>query len=196
MKYANWYERMNEKHGDDIPAYIEESLNPDLRDFLNHQREQYQKAVEADAVDYRYEALIKSTENAEAALEEGKPESIALAFCRLGQSIEAMQFPTHDELAEFYKLKIAEISRQWPTREKQAFIEGAQEAAKMLWAQDQAREIRLGEMCETVYKLMQSIEADLGKDFLPGQSEGIKPWLREVAPKYAQKKGRPSKKNM
>lgn len=204
MKYSNWHERMNEKHGDDFPAYVDECLNPDVRDFLNHQRDEYQKAVEADALDYRYEALLQRTEKAEAALEDGSPDKIALSFCRLGETINDLEGLAADDKLKLYeaaldgsKRKIADFKRQRPTLEKQEFIKYTQATALRLWIEDKDKSIRLSEMCERVYKIMCPIELEWGRDdLLPGEAVGIKPWLREVAPSHARKPGRPTKTNM
>lgn len=192
MKYINWYSEMYKQHGDGL-AYITESLKPDSHKFLQHQRDQWNRALEADVIDYRWEWFLTYIEQSEAAIEGGEPDEIAIAFCRLGESITRLQMPSAGEIAELYRLKLADAARLQPMREKQIFIECAKEAATKLWANDHERKIRLGEMCERVYKLMQSIEQDHGRDFLPGESDGLKPWLRKVAPDYARRGGAPKK---
>ena len=70
---------------------------------------------------------------------------------------------------------------------KQSAKSAAQDKALKLWSEDTEQRIRIGEMCQTVW-------ADMHEDFgecLPDSANGMKPWLREVAPDYAKKGGRP-----
>ena len=132
MKYINWHSEMYKQHGDGL-AYITESLKPDPHKFLQHQRDQWNRALEADVIDYRWKWFLEYIEQSEAALEGGKPDEIAIAFCRLGESITRLQMPSHDEIADMYRLKLANVKRLQPMREKQMFIEWAKEAATKFW---------------------------------------------------------------
>jgi len=68
----------------------------------------------------------------------------------------------------------------------------------MLWDRDELKQIRLGEMCEEVYShLYTMFSGDDLADYqtaLPDLPQGLKPWLREIAPDYARKGGAPKKK--
>jgi len=65
----------------------------------------------------------------------------------------------------------------------------AQAEAEKLWAADHDQEIRLSDMCQHVWNGM----LDEHRDYLPNIADGMKSWLRSVAPPYAKKPGRPKK---
>jgi hypothetical protein len=66
----------------------------------------------------------------------------------------------------------------------------AQANAQKLWEADRDQKIRLGDMCDQVWS---SLFSKYRED-LPDKPDGLKPWLRQVAPSYAVKPGRPKKK--
>ena len=116
-----------------------------------------------------------------------------------------------EELQRLKKLEVAEASRQQPLKLKnyttELVKETAQEIADKLWQEDTDNITRLTKMCEDVYpKLITSIEygienyVDLINDgniasalrkAIPKKPDGLKPWLRDIAPNYASKEGRP-----
>ena len=61
--------------------------------------------------------------------------------------------------------------------------------AQKLWKLDHEQKIRLGDMCEEVWGLLISEYSQC----LPDKPNGMKSWLREIAPPYAQRPGRPKK---
>ena len=189
--YKHWYKRMHEKHGDNIQGHVSECRQPDLDEFLNHQFEQCDAAEGDD--DPRWRRLHHCASVAREALEGGDTAAIAMAFYRLGESVEALDHPTKGEHLEqiktLFKKTLADEKRQRPTRLKQAFIKVSQEEATRLWSRDHNQEIRLAEMCDHVYKLMLGVD----HEHLPGESSGLKKWLRPVAPEYAKAPGRPKK---
>jgi len=175
-------------------AGIAEPDYPDPYKFLQYQREQWNRALKADAIDYRWDRFLQSIESAEAALKVGEPDQIAMAFCTLGESIHTLQTLSFDEIGDFYRLKIAKSNQQQSNSQKQTFMGGARDVARRMWADDHERKIRLSEMCDRVYKFMQPLEQELGRDdLLPGLPDVLKRWLRPVAPDYAKKGGRPKK---
>lgn len=120
---------------------------------------------------------------------------------------------------DLYKLHVAELRRTLPLRQKQLaqkhLKEVCQNEAQQLWAKPELEHLRLGEMCQevwsSIYKWLDDAERDfkaaaqrgeedcmetvaLFRDVLPEQAEGLKTWLREIAPESATRKGRPSKK--
>ncbi len=73
---------------------------------------------------------------------------------------------------------------------KSAAIARGQAIAIDLWKADAAKQIRLGDMAERVYRAL----VDEGfKEILPGTSDRLKEWIKPVAPDYARKGGRPRK---
>jgi hypothetical protein len=192
--YISWTNRMFVKHGDsDIAAYMESVLNPNLGEFLLHQQEQVTRAIEADVYDHHWEYLSRCTMTV---TESGSP----IAWCRLGGAIQALQGPSSDELIDFLKSEIKTMNREWPLKIRNAELQFlkdiAQRYARKQWQEDVGQKIRIGGMCEIVFS---SIYDWASKNNmlaqLPDSAPGIKPWLREVAPKYAQNKGRPKKSN-
>ena len=65
----------------------------------------------------------------------------------------------------------------------------ARAKAQILWEADHDQKIRLGDMCEQVWN---SLFGKYRED-LPDKPDGMKSWLRQVAPSYARKPGRPKK---
>ncbi len=83
--------------------------------------------------------------------------------------------------------------------------------ATEIWKNDISKSIRLTDMCDVIHKTMETRveneikdvfkdDADDCKEWIealkkaiPKKSESLKPWLREVAPDYAKKPGRPKK---
>ena len=175
MRYIDWAEQMCTQDGD--LSHIDQ---PDMKKFLQHQRDQYNRAVEADALDERWQSFSAYVNNAESALERGEPEQIAIRFCELGKAITSVSMPSLKERAEanepFARATVADLGRDWPNRRKARFMEITRAQATRLWADDHGEEIRIGEMCERVYKLM--LNAELygipGVDYLPGEPTGLK----------------------
>ena len=65
----------------------------------------------------------------------------------------------------------------------------AEHLAIELWRIDSKdRKIKIGEMCEIVWAKL--TEFGLGKE-LPEYAKNLKPWIKDVAPKYASEAGRP-----
>lgn len=85
--------------------------------------------------------------------------------------------------------------------------EYAQETAKHLWSKEAYKEKRLGEMCELTWSELfkqlregENSEDDEDREFssrslkcLPDKPEGLKSWLRPIAPEQARRRGRPKK---
>jgi hypothetical protein len=64
--------------------------------------------------------------------------------------------------------------------------------AKLEWNSDKSHSIRLSEMCNIVWSIL--LEYTEFIDVLPDNAPGLKPWLREAAPNWAKKPGRPKTK--
>ncbi|MGP3792521.1 hypothetical protein [Pseudomonas sp. B392_1p] len=74
--------------------------------------------------------------------------------------------------------------------DKSAAIERAQVIAKQQWQADAAKEIRIGNMADRVYRAL----VDEGfKESLPDTPDRLKQWIKPVAPKYASQAGRSRK---
>ncbi len=73
---------------------------------------------------------------------------------------------------------------------KTSAIARAQAIATELWLADTAQRIRTGEMANKVYGVL--VDEGL-TGLLPELPEGIKDWIKAIAPSYARKGGRPRK---
>ncbi|MCY1449598.1 hypothetical protein D9M71_663480 [compost metagenome] len=73
---------------------------------------------------------------------------------------------------------------------KAAVIEYAKVIATENWEADTAQKIRVGDMAEIVWA---RLVVESLKKWLPDKPEGIKEWIKSVAPEYARKAGRPPK---
>lgn len=194
MKYIDWYSAMQGKLGKDIKRYADNCINSDPAELIAHLRNELAKADE----DIRWQELAGATDRAENALKGGDVAEIASAWCRLGMAVEKFEHPSSSEMLELLeqvmhgrKAMTADLDRQRPNFERKAFRQIAQEIAAEEWSNDP--NTRVGEMCESVYRQMLELEESIGRNYLPGQPEGIKPWLRKVAPESAKRPGRPKK---
>jgi len=70
---------------------------------------------------------------------------------------------------------------------KAATVERAKMIATKLWEADDAKDVRIGDMAERVYRAL--LQEGFSED-LPGTAERIKAWIKPVAPEYARKGGR------
>jgi hypothetical protein len=88
------------------------------------------------------------------------------------------------------KEKILEAPKkpQGKSDEKKAAQNAAKEIAKKQWEMDKEQKIRIGEMCEIVWGILYESEH---QPELPDKPECLKKWIRDIAPEYASKKGRP-----
>ena len=199
-QYKSWFDAMFAKHRADIPAYIKACHQPDMQEFIGHQFAECKRAAEAGAHDERWQALEDAAEAARAALEGDSQLSAPMAWVSLGEAIERLAWVSLGEAIErlswppdkvrVYELEHAELKRQMPNRMKQAFIRTISEYAQSQWRRDVDQQIRLGDMCELVWSEIASTEY---RDKLPDQPQGLRPWLKPVAPEYAKKPGRPRK---
>jgi hypothetical protein len=204
-EFVSWNIRTLSKHGENLAAFAEEASKPNLNDFLSHHREQCIKASEVDTKDYRWNALRTSTEAATDALQAGDVTMIAMAFFRLGQAANDFSHPSVEEqwklsleALQACHYRVEKLKRERPLITKNGMLlaikEIAQRAALMRWTDDTAKEIRLGEMCVIIFAELYKASKDKDwAELFPDKSDGLKPWLREVAPDYAKKHGRPKK---
>ncbi|ADH85952.1 hypothetical protein [Desulfurivibrio alkaliphilus] len=93
----------------------------------------------------------------------------------------------------------ANVARQAPLNQinaaRRELKDFTKELAKKEWAKDTDRTVRIKDMCKKVYPALCEHAANKNiSDLVPDKEEGIKPWLRDVAPDYAKKQGRPPKK--
>ncbi|WP_018649522.1 MULTISPECIES: hypothetical protein [unclassified Thioalkalivibrio] len=191
MKYEP-YRGSRPKRG--LQAFLPDFRKGELRAFLNHQLAQCEEAENEGDEDLRWLLLRSSTTRAQQAVQAADPSAIAQTFYDVGKAVEAFAHPAPTEyadwLSEYEDLLVAKHKRNAPNRRKQKAKTIAQALAQQLWKEDDAKTIRIRDMCEQVYKIMLRIGFD---EHLPGQSEGLATWIRPIAPDHAKRPGRPKK---
>jgi hypothetical protein len=168
-----------------LPTDPADWLNQCEKDTLSLPDELPQKQEILRNVDLAREAMAKSD----------LPE-VKLRFLRIIKNHENARHDLWAGRAE--KAEVEKINRERELRKRnenaQALKSEAQRKAQEKWQKDKEQQIRLGDMCEKVYRAIIDFATRSNTlDLLPGEAEGIKPWLREIAPDYAKKPGRPKK---
>lgn len=175
--------------------YLDAIEEPDLQDFIQHQRSEYDAAKEADAIDSRWLNLDACTDDAAIAVAEGNTARIAMAFYKLGMAVEEMQHPTREHLAEVDDLLIQRTNTdsrrhhklELKAQKSRSVKQQVQEEAKALFDADSDEELRTG----YVSQLLEDTACSLaGKNLTPAI---IRKWVSEIAPEYAKKPGAPKK---
>lgn len=198
-QFKNWNIHVNDSYPEsDWQAKIKEVKHPNIPELINHHAEEALRALKADSWDHRWDALQEAINLAGEAWESGNPHEIGISMYRLGEAANQLNHPNSEEMCKLYEAALANIERTRPIVLKNARVQSlslcAQNLASLYWQSDSNEEIRIGEMCEKVYPLVHKFAIDNGfQDLMPGEVEGIKKWLRTVAPAYAQKRGRPAK---
>lgn len=85
-------------------------------------------------------------------------------------------------------LKIAPLAKK--NKAKAAVAARACELAKQFWGEDEQQQIRISAMAARVYGTLH--EEGFG-EILPDYQDGVKDWIKIVAPEYARKGGKPRK---
>lgn len=195
MKYKAYrYTLSGEEPMRGLRAFMPDFQPHELREFLDHQLSQCEAAEEEGDDDPRWKSLHYCANKARGAVKVGDSAAIVMAFYALGKAVEAFDHPDKREYLEqiqtLYRKQLADEKRKFPTYRKQAAIEACRNIAARIWASDYTQEIRLADMCERIYKMM--LDQGAG-EYLPGESQGLKQWIRPVAPDYARRPGRPKK---
>ena len=175
----------------------DEELKPFFLEHFKVLRKQAREGLEQSLGDARWRELLSAVDAAEGALNgvAGRYE-LALLFMTLGHEAEAVTMSDRGVVVMGMNALMEKRRRDRPLTEKsnkaKAMIGVAQEVAADLWRDDITHSIRLADMCERVYRVLIPFAAEKNIiELLPEKVEGIKPWLRPVAPAYAQKRGRP-----
>lgn len=185
-----------------IAKNMRKRSNPsDIQMYIDHQLLQCYKAAENDYFDTKYAALFNAADEAREALASSNNSWLCVALFKLGEAVGRMKLPTEHELIkteyELAKFKFSEASRtiglEIHNSEKAQLKMIAQSFAEDLWEKDVQNKIRVSEMTDEVYAKTHSV---LHKNpiiqYLP-EKEAVKDWIRDVAPDYAKKGGRPPK---
>lgn len=73
---------------------------------------------------------------------------------------------------------------------KESAINKAKELAKIEWEKDKDHSIKLGSMVQIIWEQLIDLEYT---DQLPNESRSIRHWIKDIAPSYARKGGRPKR---
>ena len=175
------------------------NLKEAIDEYIVMKREAVKTALEADKNDERWIRLSDALDAAGSVLKEpADTYMIASVFLTLGARSEEVMHPKYEDTIDAFKALHANTFRELPFQmhnlKKKVLKEIAQGMALYLWSDDLGQNIRLSDMCEKVYRMLAPLAQDKGVfELMPGEPEGLKPWLRPVAPDYAKRAGRPRK---
>lgn len=166
----------------------------DVELYIDHHLLHCYRALKQNSFDFRVAELYQAATEARDALESKNANWLCIAMFKLGEVAGRMNLPSELEVK---KTRIAELKRtiglQIHNSEKAWLKQIAQAFAEDFWQKDVQNKIRVSEMTDEVYS---KIHAVFGSnpiiDYLP-EKEAFKDWIREVAPDYAKKGGRPAK---
>lgn len=126
------------------------------------------------------------------------PQAMCEMFFQIGQLCGLLSMPSLKAYSEGIDAKLVNWERERPLFERnlnsQTCKEIAQSLARSGWEKDTENAIRITEMANEVWAAFYQFKVPKEiMDCLPDRAEGIKTWLREVAPEYAKRGGAPKK---
>lgn len=176
-------------------AFIE---NPKAMKILEHLLAEFGKSTKRGDVRPEWDQLI---EMIKLALDNISPLNFNAAcwrFFQLGMLTQELTRETSNEMINLYQNTLSHRKSKLPLiihNLKADYVKKlAQATARKKWKADKSKELRIIDMASIVWA---ELHDSLDKDFvgaLPDKQEGIKPWIRSVAPEYAKVGGRPKKK--
>jgi len=163
---------------------------------------------------YVQECLSKIDLAIESLDEKGYINDISIVFeagLELGKSKSRYltKADEYERVIEKQKRMIRELPFKKKAINQRAAKGWVQEIAKGLWTQDKYKNYRIGEMADLAWAISIDLleemisgkpsseykeEAINIKNYLPNSSSGLKPYLREIAPPEASRRGRPANK--
>jgi hypothetical protein len=209
-KLKTWSQFVYEKHLDNHQAGQSVDLSGELRrpdpiKVAMHYLKESQRAIRIEQQNGKAEPaprwvkLGDTAAEALGAIETDDQREIAFAFYNLGHSAERLSHPSMEEQLTYRAAYIEKLKSELPLRvsaERRIFlIEEIQKEALKKWATDSDNDFRLTEMCILMLEKAQEIASQIGTE-VPTKASTLKPWLREVAPQYAKKQGRPRKSDL
>lgn len=191
------------------PGLGRTEIVPDIAGILTNIESELARLLPAGNADKELKRelamLGNSLKAARDMLEHSASHQIAFAFFTLGLNVGAMQNELRgiDNHIEALRLEIADIKRKEPLKLKEMAArrlrESVQQRARSKWLLSENENVRVAEMAEIIWA--ESCEAFMHmsensgalSDVIPDRAIAIIPWLREVAPAFAKKPGRPKK---
>lgn len=209
-KYQSWEDSLYaalkpggaELSKENIDAVMQQVNAPEMKSFFEHQASEISKAKQHESMDYRWEFLENSLHYAQAAFEGGSVYVTAIASMQLGRAIERLKHRPNDEVVDLLetalsesKLQLEKLKRGRFNHKKEYFKKMVQEKAAEVWAGDARQKLLMIDMCRLMHEIFLPAARQFGsKNYLPTKAEGLKPWLRDIAPPYARRQGRRSTK--
>lgn len=198
------YQRFYDLAGGDVTKHLdgceEFNANPDL-DLL--------VTLRGELTDADDTAGRRAIDKAAEALATGDMRKIAWAFYLMGEMAERARHPSPDEAlagAKFQfvgaKLQFVEFKRRRPLEIKSgaqaSMREAVQDRAKALWALPEHAETRVGAMAALLEPAVGAAIAGLCLQRarnvpLSPSTKTLTDWVRDAAPEFAKKAGRPRK---
>ena len=186
------------KTASNFESYTNTVTSPDLDDFLAHQWQQWEKAMETGDTDNRWDAFLHALIGATEALR-GEGGSVPMAFLNLGREIQRLKGPDDETVIAGLQALKSETERAFNSNVVRRNIENStskevvKEYAGALWIQEEFKDYRIHDMAKKIHEQFKEFAKRKSIQF-PQEPEGLRPWLREVAPESAKKPGAPPKK--
>jgi len=218
--YKKYWEKKDHSAENSRDFFFREVRDFSSQQVIEHLTEQYQKAnshiptlenldafSEGDyKLRYTWDEIKKCMDDLSESIKQGDVEKTFTSAFRLGMLEKELKYPESIHLKVFHQQQIIEKkeeSLKAYNSVKRLYKDVAQEFAKILWSKDKEQKIRIGEMCEILWseiidnpQLTEYVKDEFDKrvvDFMPNDAQGLKPWIKDVAPDYAKLGGRPSK---
>jgi hypothetical protein len=180
--------------------------DPTARELISHYKQKAKDAKASGDSRSEWNFMTAHANQALEALEKGKIDIACREFFHLGEVSDSINRIPQEDTEYAFELMEAHRIRTAPLRSKVIFAKylkhTAQKLAQENWQSDTDQQIRISEMADIVWgKLYERITTEFSEstresalEALPDLPVGLRPWLRELAPDYAKKPGRPRKK--
>ena len=195
---------------DDFCIFIEERYNSkeedgSIEDIILFLESKIKIAKNSNYKREEWDLLELTCNEAKEEIKKGNIEESCWAFFRMGSLAHHLEGESQEEILELYKIfqayvrnQKSELSRATPLFSKQYFLKkvkkSVQKIAEEKWKRDENKSIRISKMTKLIWKHLQDKENNLfNHKHFPKKEDSLKPWLREIAPAYAQKRGAPTK---
>lgn len=173
--------------------------NPEITLLLDHMKHEIASALKAGDERHDWKLLQHHLSQLEKDGINNNTEKVNWHFFEMGRVFSTLEANLEELTPLLHKgLHAIQVNhaRNAPLNKRNirrdAIREEALRIAKIEWNSNKSHSIRLSEMCDIVWSIL--LEHKEFMDVLPDNASGLKPWLREVAPNWAKKPGRPKAK--
>ncbi len=183
--------------------FVLQFKNPTAADLIEFLLAEIEKAKEAKTTrSQEWLSMKMHAVKARAALDEGNIEVACFEFYALGHIDARLSHLSAADTEFLLKLASASFARSMSLQRINQSIQTTktfiQKIALLAWKEDKSHRIRTAEMERLVRRLMDYVIKNLENESLRQETlvalpkpPTLKKWLREVAPEYAKKAGRP-----